>query len=496
MNSFAASALKTATTTANSTRTTNGAKAFKSTLNANLDLFGKSGEIKYPNFLEDFKSAFEEDSRLALRNLLHTRDVRGGKGVRNTFQEGLLWLAKNQPQVILRSNILELTVTVGYWKDLFTLVEDSSVTLEIKKRVINQIARGLADESTQGLTAKWLPLKGPVASMLRSYMKLTPKQLRQLVVPLRNKVTERFMCEKRWDEITYSHVPSRCMHLNHKAFRKNDENRFTTFMERAANGEVKVNSATLYPHEVSGVYRGATVCDSMRGYSSISDVDLVAEAQWKNLPNWLDGRTQGILPVVDLSGSMNSSTGNNFSYSHIAMTLAAYISERTEGPFKDLITTFASEPAFVNLTQCTTLLSRLKKINEGRIGYSTNVEGAFKLVLEHAVANKVPQEDLPEFLLFLSDTQSNYTSRDRTAYQVCQDLFTAAGYTAPKLVFWVLNATGISNVPVTSDTPNASLVSGFSPSIMKGILTDLDQYTPENVMLSTLNDARYSLTFY
>ena len=497
MNTFAASALKTATAQQNQTRTTNGAPAFKSTRNANLDLFGKSGEISYPDFLADYQKALAEDGVLALRNLLHLRDIRGGKGVRNTFQSGLLWLAQNKPSLILQSNLLVKTTEMGYWKDLFGLVEDSTVGLNIKQRVILTIARGLEDEATKSLVAKWLPLKGPVASMLRSYLKLTPKQLRHKIVPLRSQVTERFMCERRWSEITYQHVPSRCMHLNHKAFRIHDTERFTTFMEKASAGEVKVNSGTLYPHEITEAYASVTECDRY-GYlykSPKTELNTVAEAQWKNLPNWLEGKTNAILPVVDLSGSMNTSAGK-WSYAHIAITLAAYISERTEGPFKNLVTTFADQPAFVNLQSCNTLLERLVAINSGRVGYSTNIEGTFNLILQHAITNAVPQHDMPEALLFLSDTQSNFTSRHRTVYQACREKFIAAGYEPPKLLFWVLNATGVSNVPVEFDTSGAALVSGFSPSVMKGLLTDLEQYTPENVMLATLNDARYSLTYY
>ena len=496
MNSFAASALKTAAVQQNKTTTWNGAPAFKSTKNANLDLFGKSGEISYPSFLADFAKAYAEDPDLALRNLLHTRDVRGGKGVRNTVQAGLIWLATNHPSVILQSNLFDKIVEVGYWKDLFQLVENKDVGLSIKQRVIAQIARGLEDTNSQGLVAKWLPLKGPVASMLRSYLKLSPKDLRQKIVPLRSKVTERFMCEKRWDEITYQHVPSRCMHLNRNAFRNHDTDRFNKFMEKAVAGEVKVNSGTLYPHEITEAYSGATICDSMRRYHSGSvAVDNVAEAQWKNLPNWLEGKKNAILPVIDLSGSMNSSAGK-WSYSHIAITLGAYISERTEGPFKDLVTTFADQPAFVNLADSTSLLDRINRINAGRVGYSTNVEGVFNLILQHAISNNIPQEDMPEALLFLSDTQSNFTSGHRTIYKLCRDKFRKAGYEAPKLLFWVLNAVNTGNVPVEFDTDGAALVSGFSPSVLKGLLSDLDQYTPENVMLATLQDTRYTLTYY
>lgn len=497
MNQFAASALKTATKQANKTTTTNGMKAFNATLNYNLDFFGKSGELKYPDALADFQLAYGEDPQLALRNLLQTRDIRGGKGVRNTVQEILTWLATTHTSVVTGSNLLEKIIEVGYWKDLFQLVDNTSVPLVVKQRVIAQVARSLEDVAQQGLVAKWLPLKGSVPSMLRSYLKLTPKQLRQKVVELRKEVTERKMCEKRWVDIEYSHVPSICMKRNKNSFFNNDLDRFTSFLESVNKGEVKLNASTLYPHDVTIPYRSATMVDSYRRRTSITE-DALAEAQWKNLPNWLEGKKQGILPVVDLSGSMNTpiGIGSSMTYAHIAVTLAAYISERTEGPFRDLITTFADSPAFVNLQGSTSLLDRIQRINRGRVGYSTNIHGTFKLLLDHAVANKVPQEDMPEMLLFLSDTQFNYSENEKRAYKLCRQMFKDAGYEAPKLIFWVLNAAGNSNVPVKFDDKDSALVSGFSPSILKGLLTDLEKYTPLNVMLETLNDPRYTVTYY
>lgn len=498
MNAFAALALKMATQESNNERTTNGGLAYKTTRNANLDLFGKSGEIGYPSFLEDFKLAFKEDSQLALRNLLHTRDIRGGKGVRNTFQKGLYWLSINHPDTILKSDLLEKTVEVGYWKDLYQLVEKHDVGIEIKKRVINLIARGLDDPDCNSLAAKWLPLKGPVASMLRSYLRLTPKELRQKVVALRTEVTERLICENRWGDVVYQHVPSRCMHLLNKAFRRHDEDRFTSFIEDVSSGVTTMNSGTLYPHQVSAPYAHYTRCDRQMSRTPIV-INDVAEAQWKSLPNYLEGKTKGILPVVDLSGSMDAPvdrTANPPSYAHLAITLGAYISERTQGPFKDLVLTFADKPAFVDLTKTTTLASRLVEINKGRVGYSTNIEGVFNLLLSMITGQDLSQDQLPESLIFLSDTQSNFTSSDRHIYKLCQDKFKAIGYTAPKLIFWVLNAAKNNNVPVEFDSSGAALVSGFSSSTLKGILTDLEQYTPENVMLSVLSDSRYTLKYW
>jgi hypothetical protein len=47
---------------------------------------------------------------------------------------------------------------------------------------------------------------------------------------------------------------------------------------------------------------------------------------------------------------------------------------------------------------------------------------------------------------------------------------------------------------VKADKTGAALVSGFSPSIMKALLSaDLDQFTPEGIMLKTVMVPRYDI---
>ena len=61
-----------------------------------------------------------------------------------------------------------------------------------------------------------------------------------------------------------------------------------------------------------------------------------------------------------------------------------------------------------------------------------------------------------------------------------------------KLVTFTKDKNG--NTPVKFDKNGTALVSGFSPSIMKSVLAnDLEDYTPYNVMLKTLMNARYDL---
>jgi len=96
-------------------------------------------------------------------------------------------------------------------------------------------------------------------------------------------------------------------------------------------------------------------------------------------------------------------------------------------------------------------------------------------------------------LLILSDMQFNQCARfDDSAMEMIERKYADAGYTAPQIVFWNLNSSG--NAPVKADKSGAALVSGFSPSIMTALLSaDMDQFTPEGIMLKTVMSDRYAL---
>ena len=115
--------------------------------------------------------------------------------------------------------------------------------------------------------------------------------------PLRAKlqVTERKMCAGEWDSINFSSVPSRCMHLQKKAFMKHNEAGFKQFLLDAAAGKVKIQGKQLFPHELTNQCR------------RLREVDYVIELQWKVL---IDGlRELGTLSrctvLSDVSGSMS-----------------------------------------------------------------------------------------------------------------------------------------------------------------------------------------------
>jgi hypothetical protein len=114
-------------------------------------------------------------------------------------------------------------------------------------------------------------------------------------------------------------------------------------------------------------------------------------------------------------------------------------------------------------------------------------------ILNVAKSNSVPQAEMPEMLLIMSDMQFDQCAKfDDSAMKMIERKFEAAGYAVPKIVFWNLNAS--DNVPVKYDKRGVALVSGFSPAIMTAVLGgDTEQFTPEAIMLKAVMVDRYTV---
>jgi hypothetical protein len=216
------------------------------------------------------------------------------------------------------------------------------------------------------------------------------------------------------------------------------------------------------------------------------------QAQWDALPNFVGDAN--ILPLVDVSGSMTSLAGGHKSKSSVtcldvAVSLGLYIADKNKGKFKDTFLTFSSQPQLLYLQG--NILDKVKQMVTSKWEMSTNLHLAFHKILDVAVSGKVPQSEMPEVLLILSDMQFDQCTRyDDSAMEMIARKYTEAGYNVPNIVFWNLNAH--DNVPVKYDTRGAALVSGFSPSIVKAVLqAEMDNFTPEAIMMQTIMNERY-----
>jgi len=326
----------------------------------------------------------------------------------------------------------------------------------------------------KNLLAKWLSRKGYEFEKIRKYLGMTPKEYRKLVVSLSNTIEQK-MCAKDWSAITYPHVPSVAMNKYRKAFLKNDESRFNDYITLVHEGKEEIKAGVLFPHQLYQAYKR-------------NEQKRAVEAQWINLPDYMADSTERIIPVCDVSGSMESGSVG-VSPMDVSVSLGVYISERNRSIFKDAFITFSSRPVMQYLRG--TLYERLEQLHTAAWGGNTNLEAVYDLILSKAVQNSVAESDMPTKILIISDMEfdSCATNRSDTAFKMIGRKYSDAGYKMPEIIFWNVNGR-LGNIPVNFQTKGVGLVSGFSPSILKSILEGKID-SPEGLMLRTVMSKRY-----
>ena len=462
-------------------RTANGMAARKSSANAVVDLFYNIGASRGKDVIPAFVAAYVENRDLALRVAAWARDVRGGAGERKIFRDILIYLEKNDPEAA--KALLAKVPELGRWDDLFVFK-----TKELKEAAYTMLGDALRERN--GLAAKWTPRQGPIAVEIRNFFGMSPKFYRKSLVNL-TKVVEQDMCSKNWDEINFSHVPSVAAARYKKAFNRNTPKyaEYVKALVKGDNPEVKVNAGAVYPYDV---LKGRI--SAYRSDFDKTELDLI-EKQWEALPNFVGDAN--ILPLVDVSGSMTCPVGgygskNKMTCMDVAVSLGLYLADKNKGKFKDTFLTFSSTPELLTLKG--NINQKINQMVSSNWGMSTNLHAAFKKILSVAINGKVPQEEMPEMVLILSDMQFNAcVEHDDSAIKMIARKYDEAGYTMPKVVFWNLNAS-YGNTPVKFSKSGTALVSGFSPAVVKPLLAgELETFTPESVMLQTIMQDRYAV---
>lgn len=473
----------------NSTQTDNGAKAFKSTLDLNLDLFGKiSASRSNPESIVPlYLRALEEDPETALRILFNSRDIRGGQGERNVFRHLFL----NTPFEI-REKIIPLIPIYGRWDDLFVL--DGCIDWN---RVVDFVVSKLNydnDPETEhpSLLAKWMPSINASSKKTKALgkqfakrMNLSEKEYRVMLSNLRKKIdlVEHKMCSNNWSEIDYSKVPSKAGLMYRKSFMKHDIERYHQFMLSAVKLENKVNASALYPYEIAEKVREA--------HGNVDPTEeLVLQALWQNLPDYMEGKSFKGLVVADTSGSMMMSLGNVRPID-VSISLAIYIAERNAGVWKNKFITFSENPEMQTIIG-DTIVDKIKNLSKAEWGYNTDLIAVFKSILKAAKADSVAPEDMPEKIFIISDMQFDQAcnSNTRTNFEQIKKNYAKYNYKMPDLIFW--NVNGSANVPMAIHDTGTCLVSGCSPSILNAVLIG-EVISPIDILKQAVYTERYDL---
>jgi len=464
-----------------STRTTNGMAALKSTSDACVDLFFKIGASRGKNITKEFVAALAEDQDTALRIAQWARDARGGAGERELFRNILTYLEGTKPDLALK--LMAKVPEIGRWDDLLVFK-----TVPIKSKAYDMLGDAL--RAKNGLAAKWTPRKGVIAQEIRTHFGMSPKFYRKSLVEMTN-VVETNMCAKDWDNINFSHVPSVAAARYKKAFSRNTET-YAAYVAALVKGEdpkVKVNAGAVYPYDV---LKGCINEYGRAAYNATEKALIVK--QWDAMENFIGDAN--VLAMVDVSGSMSCKAGGTASKSEttcmdVAISLGLYVADKNKGKFKDTFLTFSGSPELLHLKG--DVIQKIDQMGKSKWAMNTDLVKAMEKILRVAKEGDVSQEEMPEMLLIMSDMQFDSCARfDDSAMKMIARKFEDAGYELPKIVFW--NISAADNVPVKYDTRGVALVSGFSPAIMKAVLSaDTTQFTPESIMRKAIDIPRYDM---
>ena len=469
--------------------TENGAVALKSTLDKTIDFFGVMGAMRNrseQDIVEMFLEAFAENEETALKMLFYLRDVREGLGERNTFRVICRYLADHRTEAMRRN--LNYIPEYGRWDDMYVFVGTKleKDAFEIMLAQFKRDCENCLAGNKISLLAKWLKSANSKNKETRKlglltikYFGTTETDYRKVLSTLREylNVTEQKMSANEWDRIDYESVPSVCHNRNRNAFARHDEERYVKFLEAVSNGKSKINANALFPYDIVGKY----ISNGRWGIGT--DLDQTLEAQWKALPNYVE-EGKNYLIMADVSGSMSGRPMDT------SIGLGLYFAEHNKGEFANRFMTFSSKPELVYFDPRLTLSERVARALRANWGMSTDLEAAFMLLLNSAVRNNVPSEEMPEALIVITDMELDAYSgrRSNNFTEEMRRRFEARGYKLPTLVWWNVNAR--TNTFHAEATDDVRFVSGSSASVFKDLCDNLGS-SPRDLMLRILYSERY-----
>ena len=468
-------------------RTENDAVALNGTGSALLDLFGTIGALREA---EDarinrlFAEAYRENPLLAVKIVFYGRDVRGGLGERQTFRTLMRHMAEYHPEA-LRPN-LALVGLYGRYDDLYALVGtplEADMWAAMKKQFEEDRAALEIPNGALSLLPKWIKTADSSSAETRRLGILTALRLgyrvyefKRIVRALRKKLgtIEALMSTGRWEEIRYPAVPGRAMLLYRKTFLRHDEERYNAFIDRVVKGEERIHSETLFPYDL--------VEKIWPEYWQAPQEDKVVEAQWRQLPNYVKPGSNALV-IADTSGSMSGRPMAT------AVGLAIYFAERNTGAYHNMWMSFSNNSR-IHLLKGETLAQKIASLDMNDWTQNTNLRAAFERVLSIAVKYHVPEEEMPQSLIVISDMEIDRCGdKSWTFHEQMEQRFREKGYNLPNIIFWNVNS---RHDVFHSDARRrgVQLASGQSAAVFRQVM-DCVGMSPLEAMLKLLSAERY-----
>lgn len=488
----------------NFTETENGAIALRSTKSGLLDAFSTLAtfrETDEDTIIKTFNLAYADDKELAMKLLFYVRDIRGGQGERRVFRVIMNYLAKNKPEVVVKN--LDNFAFYGRYDDLLCLL-DTPVERKVLGYIYDTLKSDLKSVKQGGapsLMAKWLPSANSgvkntrkVALKIVNGLNMSERDYRKTLSKLRKAldIVETKLCEKRYEDIDFSKLPSKAQMLYRELFMKHAEERYVEYLKQLSAGNVKINAGALFPVDIVGKI--------LRVYSVSLANRYLYDAMWKNLPNWFEGKEETGLCVVDVSGSMSGTP------MEVAISLGLYCADKCNGVFKNKFITFSEYPELVRV-QGEDIVDKVLNMRYADWGYNTDFNKVLQLILDTAIKNNCSQSDLPNKLYVISDMQFDHANGSgNTLHRDWAKKFAEHGYEMPAIVYWNVHTSNCGMFQEDKNGTNVAMVSGYSPVLFKNVIDGTEcvetvnengekvvkqQVDPMNVMMTTLQNERY-----
>ena len=454
-----------------------------------------------------FITSYEEDPLYTMKWLMYARHIKLGLGERDVFRMMLTKIGDLHPKMALQFIIGTELWNYGRWDDVLRIFFDTTSTIlhdGLGEVISNQFRRdviGCSLGDTISLLAKWMPSnntsskeKRSEAVVLQSLLHLSVREYRKTLSKLREHlaVVDRKASLNQWNDINYNHVPSKANLKYRNAFLKHDEERRKAYLESLQKGDdaVKINANSMFLYDIAQAYVEKS------GYwgEILKPYDETLEQLWNAQEAAKD--YEDILIIRDGSASMCQQLTGNSSVTalSVADSIALYCAEHNKNKsFKNRFITFSNRPQMVDISMCQTLRDKLRRLHRFDDYSNTDIEATFDLILDTAVKNHLPQEELPSSCLIISDMQLDQATNhedNTTVIESCRQKFEALGYTMPRLIFWNVSVYAHNTIPVQMHPSGVILVSGFSKSIVYMVISrELD---PERALKAEL-DAKCSI---
>jgi len=179
-----------------------------------------------------------------------------------------------------------------------------------------------------------------------------------------------------------------------------------------------------------------------------------------------------IVPMADVSGSMSGTP------MMVSIALGILASEVTHESFRDKVLTFDEVPSWHDLSGETSFVKKALSLQKAKWGGSTNFYAAMKLIADVVRQKKLGAGEIPD-LLVVSDMQFNEACAGswELAREQIKKIFVDLGVELhgrpldpPQIIFWNVRSDTVG-YPAAADDKGVMMFSGFSPALMKFILS-------------------------